>query len=408
MRALKSILKHFDLNSKSKDEGIIAIDITTKEIIMSRFVKTEGDLRLVDFKVSPLNVSKDSDSDTNGLYRVNAIKEIMDCDFSTKGKAKVTVGGYTFFPRFVKLPPVSKDKVMQIIRYEAEQNVPFPMNEVMWDFWMSANHDEDSESDSDCEELSIMLIACKADYVQRYLEEIKSFNIDVDSVGSRAISLANVVKCGYKIKSGDTKLTLNIGNRSTDLVFLEGKKLFTRSIPVACNSIVQEIAKELGIPFDEAEELVKTGVLLSGVAEGDETSERSCVNRCLRNVMVRLHDEINRSINFYRSQQNGSPVKKVLITGCGSNIEGVNDFFKERLKVPVETLNPLKGISYSSVVFPSGEENYYHLLSGVVGSALQAFKPNTYKVNVMNPTTKYVDKKKKRRPFNICDHCPFR
>lgn len=195
-------------------------------------------------------------------------------------------------------------------------------------------------------------------------------------------------------------MVLDIGSRSTNLVFIEDGKVFYRSIPVAGNAITQEIAKTFQVDFREAEKMkLEAGfVALGGVtaAEDDATDRMS---KCIRSVVTRLHAEVNRSINFYRSQQGGSVPAKVYLTGGSSILQYMDTFFREKLKVDVEFLDPFSAITLGPRVDADMAVSEFHQLAEAVGMAVRKNGAAKVEINLMPPNL--VDKKTFRRriPF---------
>jgi hypothetical protein len=121
------------------------------------------------------------------------------------------------------------------------------------------------------------------------------------------MALYNAVRYNYPDLAGCT-MVLDIGARTSNLLFIEESRIFSRSIPVAGNTVTQEIAKELDVSAEEAERLKTENsvVGLGGVYAGPDGAAADLISKVVRNVVTRLHAEVNRSINFYRSQQGGN------------------------------------------------------------------------------------------------------
>jgi len=147
-----------------------------------------------------------------------------------------------------------------------------------------------------------VLLAIKSDIIEELNEGVESAELRTETVDVAPMALYNAVR----YNEGDTEgctMVVDIGARTTNLLFLEKNRVFSRSIPIAGNAITQSVAAEFNIPFLEADQLKRSKgfVALGGAyAEpGDEQQAR--VSKIIRNVMTRLHAEVARSINFYRS-----------------------------------------------------------------------------------------------------------
>jgi type IV pilus assembly protein PilM len=202
---------------------ILALDIGASSIKLGEFVTLKsGGLELVGFGVSPLHVDPQSDTDRIPQL-ISTIKELMHDRGIKSGPVTLCVSGQSVFSRFVKLPPVDKEKVYQIILYEAQQNVPFPMNEVVWDYQLIGRGEG---------ELDVMLAAIKSDIIVQLTDAVEEAGLQTDLVDVSPMALYNAVRYNYSDRAECT-LVIDIGARSTDLIFLEQSRVFIRSVPVA-------------------------------------------------------------------------------------------------------------------------------------------------------------------------------
>ena len=127
-----------------RSDRILALDIGASKVVLAEFRVPKGSVpELVNYGISRIGVQPETDTDSSAFI-VSAIREIMSDRQIKAAPLLMSVSGQAVFPRFVKLPPVTGDKLQQIIRYEAEQNVPFPISEVVWDYQLVRN-DESGE-----------------------------------------------------------------------------------------------------------------------------------------------------------------------------------------------------------------------------------------------------------------------
>lgn len=357
-----------------KSDRILALDIGASKIVLAEFsVKSSRVPQLLKYGIQELG-SFGTESDASS-YIVSAVHDLMREHHIKRAPLLMTLSGQQVFPRYVKLPPVKEDKIEQIIRYEAEQNVPFPIDEVVWDYQLIGDASEGEQN--------VMLVAVKSDSVQELTDCVLAADLEPEIVDVAPMALYNAVRYNYPDLEGCTMI-LDIGARSSNLVFIEDDKIFSRSIPVAGNTITQELVKDFQVSFDEAEKLKREHafVALGGVSAADnETADR--VSRIVRNVVTRLHAEANRSINFYRGQQSGSPPKRILLTGGSSVIPYMDTFFREKLKVDVEYLNPFINVAVSGHIDTEAASEKLFLLGEVVGLALRRALTCPVEVNLM-------------------------
>ena len=140
----------------------------------------------------------------------------------------LSLSGQVVFPRFVRLPAVGEDKLLQMVQYEVEQNVPFPIDEIVW------NHQFIGDDSSG--EQSAMIVAAKIENVREITDRVLEVGLEPEIVDVAPMALYNCLRYNYADLSGCTVL-LDIGARSTNLIFAEDEKIYSRCIPVAGNAV---------------------------------------------------------------------------------------------------------------------------------------------------------------------------
>jgi type IV pilus assembly protein PilM len=372
-------------------DRILTLDIGNSKIVLAEFtLSSQKNLELVNFAVSPLGVDPESTTDVSA-YIVSGIRDAMRAGNIRPGPVSVSVSGQMVFPRYVKLPPVAPDKISQIVKYEAQQNVPFPIDEVVWDYQLVGQNTG---------ELSVLLVAVKEDFVKNITDCVEAAGLDPMMVDVSPLALYNAVRYNYSDLPGCTMI-LDMGARSTNVVFVEGTKIFSRSIPVAGMAITRDVMKEFELSFEEAEQLkiAHAFVGFGGVYEGHEVGVADRTSKISRNIMTRLHAEVIRTINFYRSQQGGSQPEMVLLTGGCSAIPQANVFLKEKLKMEVDFLNPFRNVSVNFAIPSDKVAGNMHLLGEAVGLALRHTLSCPVEINLLPPELAARRVLQRRIPF---------
>jgi len=375
-----------------RSDRIFALDIGVSKIVIAEFLCPKGATPvLTNYGIGKLGAAPEKETDL-APYVLATLREQMRERNIKPAPLYMCVPGHMVFPRYVKLPAVSGEKIRQMIRYEAEQNVPFPIEEVVWDYQILPS--------AEIGELHVMLAAVKLENAVSATDSVLAAKLEPEVVDASPLALYNAARYNYPDLEGCT-LLLDIGARSSNLIFIEGERVFSRSVPVAGLAMTAEIAKELEIPFAQAEELkVAHGMIaLGGVHVGPEDELADRISRILRNVATRLHAEMNRSISFYRSQQGGSAPQRVLLTGGSSVLRNINTFFEEKLKVPVEQFNPFVNVAVGPQIEEERVADDLHLLGGVVGLALRRALTCPIEINLMPPALVAARRFRKRQPF---------
>ena len=373
-------------------DRILALNVGASKIVLAEFlVKSGRPPELVNYGTGELGVDPESEAGVVGPQVTAAIREIMKAQGIRPAPLMLSLSGQVVFPRFVKLPAVGREKLLQMVQYEVEQNVPFPIDEIVWNYQFIG---DDSSG-----EQSVMIVAAKVEHVREVTGCVLAAGLEPEIVDVAPMALYNCLRYNYADLAGCTVL-LDIGARSTNLVFIEDEKIYSRCIPVAGNAITQELAKSFQVPFQEAEALKKQYgfVSLGGVyATEDERAER--ISKIVRNVVTRLHAEISRSVNFYRSQQGGTAPARVFLTGGSSVLPHLDTFFHEKLQVEVVYLNPFTNISLSNRINREKAGLDAFVLSETVGLALRRSLACPVEINLMPPEIVKSKSFKKRIPF---------
>ena len=374
----------------SKDR-VLTLDIGTSKIVIGEFsVGNSSSLVLTRYVVRELD-SLSSEAGTSSMASVSETVRTMLMESGIKpAPLYAMLSGQAIFPRFVKLPSVSSEKVDEMVRYEASENLPFPIDEVVWDYQVVA--------DAVTAELDALIVATKSETALDAAACAEGAGLQLEMVDAIPFALYNCIRFNCPENDGCTML-LDIGARSTNLVFVEGSKIFTRSITVAGNAITNEIARSLAVSPAEAEKIKKDigFVALGGTyaVVDDETADK--VSKVIRNVITRLHSEVNRSINFYRSQQGGSAPTKLLLTGGASLTRHMDTFFREKLGIEVEYLNPFANVAVDESLQEETEALF--LMASSVGLALRACMKCPVEINLMPPAILAARRFGRRLPF---------
>ena len=352
----------------ARRDSIFALNLGMQTVSLAEFkALPHGGLKLVDFRKSELIADPIADA-TRPMQIETVARELRVALKIKKGAhVHVTIPSQSVFSRFVKLPGTTPDDVTSIIAFEAQQNVPFPIDDVIWDYQIMGGSRDNM--------WDVSLLAIKADSLSEVADAVTRGGLNPWNMEVATSALYNTFLYNYPEASG-CSLLIDMGSRTTNLIFCEGKKMFSRSIPIAGNSISAAIAKEFNQDITLAERLKveKGSVGLGGAYAEQEDPTDAKLAKVTRNTMTRLHAEIARSINFYRTSQGGtSPLRAYL---CGGSVELPYsiEFFTEKLQVPVDFFNPIKNVIATEESVAQTTNICSGGLGELVGSALRSLK----------------------------------
>ncbi len=299
-----------------------------------------GGVRLVQCGTTDLPADSGQDADRSAV--ITATLRQMLREYGVRGgRAVIAVAGQSVFTRFVKLPAATPENIERMVGFEAQQNVPFPMSEVVWGYQLIGGASEKGE-------FEVVLVAIKSDIIEALAKAVDAAGLHVELVDVSSLALYNAVRYNYEVEDG-CMLVVDIGAKTTNLIFIEKEKIFTRAMQIGGNAITQEIMREFEdkrLTFAQAEELKrkKGFVGLGGAYEEPEDPLTARLCKVIRNVMTRIHADVTRSVIFYRTQQGGRQPTKLLLTGGSAALPYADHFFNEKLQIPVEFFNPFRNI----------------------------------------------------------------
>ncbi len=375
-----------------KSNRVLAMDIGASDLKLAEFRACRSGLELMNIAVRPLGIEPDREIEAP-LAIVEAIREVLREQRIRPAPVALSLAGPSAFLRLVKLPPVKPKRIYQTVQYEAQQNVPFPIDEVVWDYQLMG---------ASPRELDVMLVAIKIEIVQNMTDCVEAAGLAVELVDVAPLALYNAVRYNYPELEGCT-LVVDIGARSTNLVFMEEGRLSTRILPIigSGNAIAQQLMKDFNLSFKEAEALKQdhARVAFGGAYEDFSDKVISRVSKTVRNTLTRLHVEVERSINFYRTQHGGTPPVCILLAGGTSVIARTDEFFREKLKLEVEYLNPFRNVVVCDAISAEQIGACAHVMGGVVGMGLRQLLPCPVEINLLPPKLAGEKAFARKQPF---------
>lgn len=304
------------------------------------------------------------------------------------GPAVISVPGHHTLTKFVKTPAVDKSKRDKVIQFEAQQNIPYPLNEVVWDYCTISDDGLD---------LEVMLAAVKLDVAEALCYSVRAAGVSAREVLPSALALYRSFKYNYPDVTGSS-LVVSIGARSTNLLFIDGNRFFVRTIALAGNSVTQAIADELKQEFSHAEGLKLQ--VLGGQSDLPESSPaRLSVLTAAHSFTGRLHLEITRSTVNYRRQSGAEQPAVVFVTGGGSLVPELIPSLAEKLKMQVERFDALRNVEVSPSAGHAVE--YSSVLADLVGLATGQVDKSQPAFTLLPPAIGEALAFRKQQPFYV-------
>jgi type IV pilus assembly protein PilM len=377
---------------------LITLNLGSQTIGLAEFRAAHGGLVLVKYRLRemPLDPETGHRRDAHlALHETAVVLREMLREMQIHGsQLNYAVPAQCVFARFVKLPALDATKIDKVIAFEAQQNVPFPIDEVVWDYQLVGG--------GLGEQIQVLIVAIKRDLLDDINNAVEESALRTRIVDVASMALYNAFRYSYP-DMGDCSLLLDIGARTTNVLFIEPGKFFLRSIPLGGSAITAAIAREFNESFAAAETRKKRDgfVGLGGAYAEPADPDMARVSKIARSTMTRLHAELMRSVTHYRAQQQGNQPARIFLCGGGAGMPYVREFFHEKFQVPIEFFNPLQNVTVSELAPMQDVPRSAHLLGELVGLALRSVTVCPVELNLRPACVVRRQDLEKRRPFFI-------
>ena len=343
----------------SKENSRLIINCGSTHISATLFSCDGKKLKIEQSYSVSLNYDYQDDEAWLGAVDVGINEIVRISKFS--GKANFIIPGSQVLAKTLLLPSVAKNKQAQVLAFEAQHNLPYDLDEVVWDGDAISNDGIESE---------VLLGACKSDMINEFCEIIRDTGLLIESINASTVLSFSALKVAQP-EIDDDILLVNIGARSSTLFFKNNEGFFVRTINYGGNTLTQYISDTLGKGFTEADE-IKHRFFAEEADLDEESSAYKLMQTCMSNFSRRFAQEINRSIVMYRRQKGADPIKRIFFTGRGAQSEVIRDKISGELDRAIELFNPLDGVELPANL-AQDSESLNLSLSEVVGEAVKEF-----------------------------------
>jgi type IV pilus assembly protein PilM len=372
---------------------VITVDLGTSTLKFAEFgIGRGGALTLLQFGVEELGLDPNKEEE-RAKFITPTLAKLFKKHRIKEREIYLSISGQSVFMRFVKLPPVDPGQVEQVVKFEAQQNVPFPIDEVTWDYQMMPTRTSESEAEA-------VIVAIKKEVIEAEIEAVQRAGVKIKQVDVAPFALLNAFRYS-ELQTKDCALIIDMGARSTNLVFVEKNTFWIRNIPIAGNQISQSICNEMQEPFTAAETLKKGKgfVALGGVYADPDDADAARISKLIRSTMTRLHVDINRSIAYYRTTLNGASPKHVFLTGGSSQLPYLDLFIADKLSLPIAYFNPLRNVNLGASLNTAELQQNNCYTAEMVGLALRATGSCPAEVTLDAPSLAARADKRRKQPY---------
>ena len=295
-----------------------------------------------------------------------------------KGDARFIFPGCLLLTKTIRVPHVEEEKQKKIVAFELMQKMPVPLTELIWDYQVI---------DDDGVEQEILAFAVKPKVAEDFCERVMEIGLNPVQITPAPVLDYNAMRAsGIGLDSGET-LVVNIGARSTNLLFINPTGFLLRPLSIGGNSLTQNISDNLGTQFEKAEE-IKKNYFSGAVAFSADDPSVQLLENCAKQFLARLSQEITRSLVTYKRLKKGKSPSRMFLAGRGALLNQLPEYLSQSQRLDIDYFDPLQALLLSDGI--SQEMRYLlpFMLSEPVGLASSIFSSTS---SDRSPLTKTIN-----------------
>ena len=345
-----------------KPKAVIGLDIGSSAVKAVELKPVGKGFRVAAFGAQPVPPDSIVDGAIIDAGAVaDAIKRIFDGSKSFKSKEVcASLSGNAVIVKKITLPVMTESELGESIYWEAEQYIPFDIQDVNLDYQiLDPGTGPESRGSMD-----VLLVAAKKEKIGDYTSVIAQAGRTPVIVDVDAFALQNAFEANYGLTPSQVVVLLNAGASAININILQGdQSVFTRDISMGGNAYTEAVQKELDLPFENAEAL-KQGIPTDG-ATFEEA--RPVLHAVTENVLL----EIQKTFDFYKASASSDQIDRIMLSGGASRVDGFRTTLQERFNAPVEDFDPFKTIGWDAKKLASDAMDVASTAAVAVGLALR-------------------------------------
>jgi type IV pilus assembly protein PilM len=325
----------------TKKDRLVGLDIGSRTIKASEIggLKKGGKLTLNKFGIIDIPRGAIEEGSIKKPDEIaDAIKQLFKTYDIRERNVAVSIGGYSVIVKKINVQSMTEEQLHETIQFEAEQYIPFDINDVNIDFQILENNENNHR-------MNVLLVAAKKEMIDGYISMLEMANLNPCVIDIDAFAIQNIFKINYEPKNDNIAL-IDIGASKTSLNILKGvDSVFMRDVSLGCDQINQKIVNLIDCSNDEAEHIKL-------LKETDRISPEDLME-IITTVVAGWCTEIQRALEFFYSTYPDDQIKAILLSGGGGNIKEFKQLLATETTAKVETINPFKAFSFDKSKFDS-------------------------------------------------------
>ena len=271
----------------------------------------------------------------DGAAVADAIRRLFDARGIRTKDVAASLSGNAVIVKKITLPTMTEAELAESIYWEAEQYIPFDIQDVNLDYQVLDAGTNGSGT------MDVLLVAAKKEKIADYTGVIAQAGRTAVVIDVDAFALQNAYEVNYGMEPGTVTVLLNAGASATNINILSGEQsVFTRDVSIGGNAYTEALQRELSLPYDVADKL-KRGEVVDGVSFEDA---RPVLRAVTENVML----EIQKTFDFFKATAASDRINRIVVSGGASRAEGFTEILAERFDAPVEAFDPFKRVAFDA------------------------------------------------------------
>ena len=349
-------------------KATIGLDIGSSAVKVVQLKRAGKGIELEKFAMEPIYAGRDKKAAGLNMkqLKIDAAKRAIERAGISAKFSVSSVSGESIIVRYIQLPEMPENELKNALRWEAEEYIPFRIDEVNLDSVILG------KTENETGKVDVLLASAKKDLIEEHLDIIRQIGLTPSIVDVDSFAFLNCFEINHSPGSSEVVALVNIGAEVTNInIYMSGNSRFSRDISIAGDAITNAISSKMNIDFVKAEaikisegapweqpaassERESSGGLIASIRgtvekiTGEELgydAQDAIAQKVIRNNLQNLLSEISRSIQFFENQASGRTVQKIILGGGSSRMKNIAPFFSKELGLPVEIIDPLRRIT---------------------------------------------------------------
>jgi len=307
-------------------DSLVGLDIGSGSIKILQLRMSKGKYQVERWGIKALPTETIVDgSIMDGLEVVSAIKEISSDQKLKQKEVALSISGTSVIVKKISLPVMSEEDLEKQIKFEAEQYIPFDINDVYLDFHILSNEDHGVDGQ---QEMSVLLVATKKDKLNDYANAVREAGLVPKVVDVDAFAIENMYCANYETLPGELTALVNIGASVMNINILKGgSSAFTRDITIGGNRYTERLQQDLGLSYDQAEAAVD----------------------------MEVASEIGRSFDYFRTTSTHEDIARIVISGGCARVTSLPHRIAEHLSISTSVVDPFRSLDVTALKMSAEE-----------------------------------------------------